>query len=142
MRNSPVLDEATDFVFMFTKNSHYSLSSAKLIQFTDPLQTMLRSILMLPHLFICLWLYSPCGFWLFLQFVILYTVGRTAWPVDQPFERPLRKHRTTQIQNKRTQTSMPRVGLEPAIPVFERAKTVPALDGAATVIGFNATVSS
>jgi hypothetical protein len=30
---------------------------------------------------------------------------------------------------------MPRVGFEPKIPVFERAKTVHALDRAATVIG-------
>jgi hypothetical protein len=30
---------------------------------------------------------------------------------------------------------MPRVAFEPAIPVFERAKTVHALDRAATVIG-------
>jgi hypothetical protein len=30
---------------------------------------------------------------------------------------------------------MHRVGLEPTIPVFERAKTVHALDRAATVIG-------
>jgi hypothetical protein len=30
---------------------------------------------------------------------------------------------------------MPQVGLEPTIPVFERANTVHALDGAATVIG-------
>jgi hypothetical protein len=30
---------------------------------------------------------------------------------------------------------MPRVGFEPTIPAFERAKTVHALDGAATVIG-------
>jgi hypothetical protein len=39
----------------------------------------------------------------------------------------------TQSQNK--QTSMPRVGIETTIPVFERAKTVYALDRAATVIG-------
>jgi hypothetical protein len=32
---------------------------------------------------------------------------------------------------------MPRVGFEPTIPVFERAKTVHALDGAATVICLN-----
>jgi hypothetical protein len=31
---------------------------------------------------------------------------------------------------------MPRVGFEPTIPVFERAKTVHALDRAATVIGY------
>jgi hypothetical protein len=43
-------------------------------------------------------------------------------------------HRTTQTQNKRTQISMPRVGFKPTIPVFERPKTVHALDRAATVI--------
>jgi hypothetical protein len=31
-------------------------------------------------------------------------------------------HRTTQTQKKRGQTSMPRVGFEFTIPVFERAK--------------------
>jgi hypothetical protein len=30
---------------------------------------------------------------------------------------------------------MPQVGFEPTIPVFERVKTVHALEGAATVIG-------
>jgi hypothetical protein len=34
-----------------------------------------------------------------------------------------------------TQTSMPRVGFEPVILVFKRAKTVHALDRAATVLG-------
>jgi hypothetical protein len=33
------------------------------------------------------------------------------------------------------QTSMPREGLEPTIPVLERAKTVHALDRTATAIG-------
>jgi hypothetical protein len=33
------------------------------------------------------------------------------------------------------QTSMPRVGSEPTIPVFDRAKTFDALDSVATVIG-------
>jgi hypothetical protein len=41
----------------------------------------------------------------------------------------------TQTQNKRTQTSMSLVGTEPMIPAFERAKTVHALDRAATVTG-------
>jgi hypothetical protein len=68
------------------------------------------------------------------QFLNLYTVGRTPWTGDQPVARPLPTHRTTEIQNKRTQTSMPRVGFEPTIPVFERAKTVHTLDRAATVI--------
>jgi hypothetical protein len=54
---------------------------------------------------------------------------------DQLVARPLPTHRTTQTQNKRTHTSVPRVGFEPAIPVLERAKTVHALDRAAAVIG-------
>jgi hypothetical protein len=44
-------------------------------------------------------------------------------------------HTEQHKQNKRTQTSMPHVGFEPTIPVFERAKTVHALHRAATVIG-------
>jgi hypothetical protein len=72
--------------------------------------------------------------WPLFQFLNLYTVGRTPWTRDQPVARPLPTHRTTQTQNKRTQTSMPRVGFEPTTSVFERAKTVHALDLAATVI--------
>jgi hypothetical protein len=44
-------------------------------------------------------------------------------------------HTEQHKQNKRIQTSMPGVGFEPTIPVFERAKTVHTLDHAATVIG-------
>jgi hypothetical protein len=47
------------------------------------------------------------------SFLIIYTVGRTPWTGDQPVSRPLPKHRTTQTQNKRTQTSMPWVGFGP-----------------------------
>jgi hypothetical protein len=36
---------------------------------------------------------------------------------------------------------MPEVGFEPTIPVFERAKTVHALDSTATVIGITTTGS-
>jgi hypothetical protein len=43
----------------------------------------------------------------------------TPWNGDQPVARPLLTHRTTQTQNKSTQTSMPRVGFQPTIPVFE-----------------------
>jgi hypothetical protein len=71
----------------------------------------------------------------YFSFLILYTVGRTPWTGDQPVARPLPTRGTTQTQNKRTQTYMPRVGFEPIIPVFERTKTVRALDRAATVIG-------
>jgi hypothetical protein len=42
-------------------------------------------------------------------------------------------------QNKRMQTSMPRVGFEPTIPAFERAKKVHTLDRAATVIDYQGT---
>jgi hypothetical protein len=54
---------------------------------------------------------------------------------DQPVARPLPIHTTTQTQNKRTHASMPQVTFEPTIPVFERTKTVHALDRTATVIG-------
>jgi hypothetical protein len=56
---------------------------------------------------------------------------------DQPVARPLPAHKTAQTHNKRTQTSMPRMGFEPTIPMFEREKTVHALDRAATLIGFH-----
>jgi hypothetical protein len=44
-------------------------------------------------------------------------------------------HTTTQTENKCTQTSMPRMGFKPTIPLFERAKTVNVLDRATTGIG-------
>jgi hypothetical protein len=76
------------------------------------------------------------GPWPPFQFLdIFYTVRRNPWTEDQPVARPLPTHKTTQTQNKSTETSMPRVGFEPTIPGFELAKTVHALDGAATVIG-------
>jgi hypothetical protein len=78
---------------------------------------------------IYLWLYSPLlDFGRFFSFLIFYTVGSTPWTGDQPVARPLPAHRTAQTQNKRTQKYMPQVGFEPTIPVFERAKTVHALD--------------
>jgi hypothetical protein len=63
-----------------------------------------------------------------LQFINPMTVGGTPWKGDLPVARPLPTHKTTQTQNKSTQTSMPRVGFEPTIPVFEWAKTVRASD--------------
>jgi hypothetical protein len=86
-------------------------------------------------IFLYLWLYSPLNRGQFFSFLILYTVGKTPWTGDQPVARPLPTHRTSQTQNKRTQTFMPGVGFEPTTPVFERAKTVHDLDRLATVIG-------
>jgi hypothetical protein len=83
-----------------------------------------------------LWLYSTLlDLGCFFSFLIIFTVGRTIWTGDQPVAKPLPTHRTTQTQNKRKQTSMLWVGFEPTTPAFEWAKTVHALDGAATVIG-------
>jgi hypothetical protein len=64
-----------------------------------------------------------------------YTVGMIPWAGDQPVARPLPSPRTAKTQNKRTQTSIPQVGFQPTIPVFKQAKTLYALDRAATVIG-------
>jgi hypothetical protein len=95
---------------------------------------VLRATLLL--LLLLLWFYSPLlGLSRFFNFLILHTVGMTPWTGDQPVTRPLPTHKITQTQNKRTQTSMPRVGFEPMIPLFERTETVHALDRAATVIG-------
>jgi hypothetical protein len=78
------------------------------------------------------------GPWPLLRFrYLFYTVGRTPWMSDQPFRKAATWHRTTQTQNERRQTSMPQVEFEPTIPVFERAKTFPALqlDRGVSVIG-------
>jgi hypothetical protein len=64
------------------------------------------------------------------SFLIFYIVGRTPWTGDQSVAMPLPAHRTAQ-----TQTSMPQVGFEPTIPMFQRAKTVYALDRGATLMG-------
>jgi hypothetical protein len=58
------------------------------------------------------------------SFLIFYAVSRTPWTGDQPVAKPLPAHTEQHKQNKRTQTSMAPVGLEPMIPVFERPKTV------------------
>jgi hypothetical protein len=57
------------------------------------------------------------------SFLILYTVDGTYCTGDQPVARPLPTHMTTQIQNKHTETSTPRVGFKPTTPVIERAKS-------------------
>jgi hypothetical protein len=96
----------------------------------------ISSKLLLILLVLLLWLCSSLlGLGRFFSLLILYTVGRIAWTGDQPVARLLLTHRTTQIENKCTQTSMPRVGFEPMIAVLERAKTVHGLDRAATAIG-------
>jgi hypothetical protein len=59
------------------------------------------------YLCIYLWLYNPLDLGRFFSFLIVYTVGRTPWTRDRPVARPLPTHRTTQTQNKHTQTSMP-----------------------------------
>jgi hypothetical protein len=72
----------------------------------------------------CLWVYSPLlDLGRFFNFLILYRVSRTPWIGDQPVARPIPTHRTTQTQNKRTHTSLLRVGFQSTIPAFERAKT-------------------
>jgi hypothetical protein len=81
-------------------------------------------------LFVSLWLYSHLDLGRFFSILIIYTVGRTPWTVDQPVARPLPALRTTQIQNKGTQH-----------PCLERdsnslAKTVHALDRMTIVIGY------
>jgi hypothetical protein len=75
------------------------------------------------------------GPWPLFNFLILYTVGTTPWTGNQPVAMSLPIDSIIQTQNKRTQTSMPRVGFETTIPTFELEKTFHALDRAGTVIG-------
>jgi hypothetical protein len=46
------------------------------------------------------------GPWSLIQFLNLYTVGRSPWTGDQPVGRPLPTHRTTQTQNIHTHTDI------------------------------------
>jgi hypothetical protein len=74
--------------------------------------------------------------WPLLQFHnLFFTDGMTPRTNDQPVARPLPTQDNTNIEYTHTQTSMPSVGFEPTIAAFDRAKTVQALDRAATVIG-------
>jgi hypothetical protein len=107
------------------------------------------SIYLSIYLYICLSIYlyiclsvclSVClspfaGPWPLFSFLIFYTVGRTPWTGDQRVAKPLPAHRKAQTQNKLIQTSMPWVRVELTIQMFERAKTVHALDSAVTMIG-------
>jgi hypothetical protein len=72
-----------------------------------------------------------------LELLILQTVGRALWTEDGPS----RKAATYTGQHKHRKTSMPRVGFEPMIPVFERAKTFHASECTATQIHFHSNVS-
>jgi hypothetical protein len=79
-----------------------------------------------------IWLYSPLlGLGRLFSFFIFYTVGRTLGRVIS-----LTQGRSLHT-GQHIQTSIPQLGFEPTIPVFERAKTVHALDGAAIVIGLS-----
>jgi hypothetical protein len=70
----------------------------------------------------------------FFSFLILTeSVGRGISPSQGRY--------LVQTQNKHKETYMPWVGFETTIPVFERAKTVHALDRAATVIGIYLIIS-
>jgi hypothetical protein len=75
------------------------------------------------------------GPWPIFQFLCLFTqsVGLLGPGISPPQGHYL--HIGQHKQNKRTQTSMPRVGFELTIPVFERAQTVHALDRSAAMIG-------
>jgi hypothetical protein len=67
----------------------------------------------------------------FFRFSFLHTFGKNFWAGDQAVTSPIPTQRT------HTQTSMRRVAFEPTIPAFETAKTVHALDRAATVTGIH-----
>jgi hypothetical protein len=61
-------------------------------------------------------------------------VSRTPWTGDLSVARSLPTYRTTYTQNKRTQTSISRVGFILRTPMLLQTKTVHALDRAATML--------
>jgi hypothetical protein len=71
----------------------------------------------------------------FCTYESIWTFGRTPWTGDQPDARPLPTQDNT-TQKKCGHTSIPRAGFEPVIPMFERPKTVRALDSAAIGTGY------
>jgi hypothetical protein len=103
---------------------------------SSKLLLLLLLLIIIILLLLLLLLYSPL-FYLghFFSLLILFTVGRTPWEIDQSVAGPLPICRTAKTQNKCTETSMPRVELEPTIPALEWAKRVHAFDRATTVIG-------
>jgi hypothetical protein len=90
---------------------------------------------------------NEVNFFFFLIFLMLFQASDFSFLLMDPFRhligllgrgispapRPLPTHRTT--QHRETHTSMLRAGSEPAIPMFERQKTVLALDRAAIETG-------
>jgi hypothetical protein len=65
----------------------------------------------------------------FFNFLILYTAGESPWTEDHIVARPLPTH------SKSTQANTLWAEFEPTIPVFEREKTVHAIDLGVTVVG-------
>jgi hypothetical protein len=113
--------------------SNKAISGVDILKQWDSLYwTIYLSLSHTLFLFFPLWIiWHPWNALFHFSFLILYTVCRTPWTRDQLVTRPL----PIRTQNKHRQTSMPWLGFEPMIPAFERAKTIHALDRAATVIG-------
>jgi hypothetical protein len=82
-----------------------------------------------------LWFYVPLlCLGRFFTFLIFYTVGWTPWTGDQPVSRPLAEHRAAQRLNAHRHPYL-KWDSKPMTALFERVKTVYALDRPATVIG-------
>jgi hypothetical protein len=102
-----------------------------IVYVTEPILYILETLILLAlHIptfcvYILIWLYSPLlDLGRFFSFLIFYTICRTHWMGDQPVAKPPPAHWTAQTRNKRTETSVPWVGFEPMIPVFEQAKSL------------------
>jgi hypothetical protein len=126
-----------NFIFCKVAWSRYDVASEMFwTQYTLSLSLSLTLSLSLSFLLLPLWsIGHPWNALFHFSFLILrQSVGLLGWWIN-PLLRPLPTHRTTLTQTKHWQTSMLWVGFEPTIPAFEQAKTVHALDRAATVIG-------
>jgi hypothetical protein len=120
----------------------YFLLSAYLSIYLSLYLSIYLSIYLSTYLSICLSIYLSIYLSMALQpFVGPWPFFSVSWSFTQSVGLLGRgispsqdRYWTERTRNKRTQTFMPQMGFEPMIPVFQRTKTVHALDCAATVI--------
>jgi hypothetical protein len=98
---------------------------------------MTSHLIEMTYLALCLWLYSTLlDLSHFSVFFLSFTqLGGLLGQGSACHKAATCTQDSTPNQNDCTQTSMPQVGFEPMIPVFEWGKTFHALDCVATVIG-------
>jgi hypothetical protein len=119
------------------KKIHWNITTYRYIQVKE-IMWRHKNLILFTDVFhcdktICLWLYSPCG-----PRPLFHSVGLLGRGISSSQGRYC-SQRTAQTQNKCPLISIPQVGFESMILLFERNKTVHALYPAATAIVYDKT---